>query len=153
MRWFWELSLILPAIGLETASKCASQNGPTVQFELPPTLSKCKVKMASNVENRPRRASREGVTSFTGAWSTLFPCQNTRKDRGILIFHWHLIIGRLTKPDVVRPRDASLFHQTAAEVPIVIIYLHTKFLEEMLSWRWVLNNAMFQLHLMSSSWW
>lgn len=33
------LSLILPAIGLETGSKCASQNGPTVQFEIPPTLS------------------------------------------------------------------------------------------------------------------
>ena len=33
------LSLILPAICLETGSKFASQNGPTVQFEIAPTLS------------------------------------------------------------------------------------------------------------------
>ena len=33
------LLLILPAIGLETESKCASQNGPTVQFEISHTLS------------------------------------------------------------------------------------------------------------------
>ena len=91
--------------------------------------------MASNAENRPRRASREDITSFTGACSTPFPLQNTCKGRGTLIFDCHLLIGRLTKPDVVRPRDASLFHQTAPEVPIVIIYLHTKFLKEKLSWR------------------
>lgn len=42
---------------------------------------------------------------------------------------------RLTKPDVVRPKDASLFHPIAEEVTTVIFCLHIKFLEEMFSWK------------------